>query len=106
VNILWIVAIVAALLQGGDAWSTYYGLYVRKPAFVEGNVNKWNLLLVGNKFALLTVKPVVTFGLCAAIAAVTRGMGLTWLVSGALPGIILGGAGAVLTVMNLKLLLK
>ena len=105
-NILWIVAAVSALLQGGDAWTTFYGIYVHKPALSEGNLNKWNLLMVGNKFALLTFKPGLTFAFGAVLASLMHGQSHAMLIYSMIPGVILGAAGALMTVMNLKLLLK
>jgi hypothetical protein len=76
--LLWIFAVLAVIGQALDSWTTYYGLYVRKPALAEANTNPINVLLVDHKWALLTVKPAFMVAIF-----ITAAIGQPWPWSGA-----------------------
>ena len=67
--LLWILAILAVLGQGLDCGTTYYGVYVKKPALAEANTNPLNLWLVGHKWSLLLIKPVAMVAIFITAAA-------------------------------------
>jgi len=54
--LLLIIGIAAVAGQCGDAWSTYYGVFVKKCA-VEGSLSPVTQWLAKSKWRLLVLKP-------------------------------------------------
>jgi len=106
--ILGIFSALAAVAQEGDAATTIYGLYYRKPPLIEANTNIWNLGLVKHPVLLAIVKPAVALGITVplAFAAPAIGGGVVATMFAAIPSGILFSTGLWMTIHNLILIKK
>jgi len=65
--------IIAVAGQCSDAWTTYYGIFVKKVA-TEGDMNWFTQWQAGNKWRMLLTKPLLATGLAFTINKVFTGV--------------------------------
>jgi hypothetical protein len=107
--ILAVLSALAALAQEGDALSTVYGLYDRKPPLAEGDIKSWNLGLVKHPTWLCIAK--FLFGLAPTLPMAffigpghVLGGGLAAVAFAAAPAVILIAMGVYMTAHNITLI--